>query len=133
MNLPSVKTLMRIGPLENDKESAKLLRKVLETYKGSQRAMLCAEHPDKFRETAGWLLRACRPDPIECKMRMANDLLDGCGIEHCGEVDMFRGPPLEYVNLGDTYDVTLCRFRGRFVVSSWGDIVEKNERLFREE
>ena len=38
-----------------------------------------------------------------------------------------------YVNLGDTYDLTVLQIRGetrncpsRFIVSSWGDWVEKN-------
>lgn len=132
MNLPSVKTLMRIGPLENDKESAKLLRKVLETSRRSERDTICASDRKRFSFTLQVMSHG-DPTPVEMKLLMANDLLDGCGIEHCGEVDMFCGPPLEYVNLGDTYDVTLCRFKGRFVVSSWGDIVEKNERLFRDQ
>jgi len=30
-----------------------------------------------------------------------------------------------YLNTGDTYDPTVCFYRGRFIVSSWGDIVER--------
>ena len=134
MNLPSVKTLMRIGPLEHNKDAAKLLRKVLESYKGSQRAKMREERPDTFAATSEWLRHLHNPaTPPEVKMPMANDIIGGFGVEYCGHVDMRDGPPLEYVNLGDTYDTTLCRFQGRYVVCSWGDIVERHEKLFRDE
>jgi len=37
-----------------------------------------------------------------------------------------------YVNMGDTYDTTLIYDykTNRFVVSSWGDIVERQPRRF---
>jgi hypothetical protein len=31
---------------------------------------------------------------------------------------------LQYLNTGDSYAATICYWRGRFVVTSWGDIVE---------
>lgn len=31
---------------------------------------------------------------------------------------------IQYLNTGDTYGLTLCYYRGRFVVSSWGNTVE---------
>jgi len=32
----------------------------------------------------------------------------------------------EYSNTGDSYDATIIRFsNGRYIVSSWGDIVER--------
>ena len=32
---------------------------------------------------------------------------------------------IQYLNTGDSYALTVCYWRGRFVVSSWGDIVER--------
>lgn len=31
---------------------------------------------------------------------------------------------IQYLNSGETYETTICYYRGRFLVSSWGDIVE---------
>ena len=31
---------------------------------------------------------------------------------------------LQYLNTGDSYASTICYYKGRFIVSSWGDIVE---------
>lgn len=31
---------------------------------------------------------------------------------------------IQYLNMGDTYDLTVVYYRGRFLVTSWGDIVE---------
>ena len=131
MNLPSIKTLMRIEGMEIDR--AKMLRKVLECTSRDDLIKLTDKHPDMFVETTSWW-NHCYNQPwvSEIKMKAADELIEGFGVECCGEVDMRNGPPLEYVNLGDTYDCTLCLFQGRYVVSSWGDIVERHERLFRD-
>lgn len=131
MNKPSVKTLMKIEGMEIDR--ARLLRRVL-VGRRSDLENLMEKYPDRFKGTIEWY-RKCysRPWISELKMSMANDLIEGFGIEHCGEVDMRDGPPLEYINLGDTYACTLCLFQGRYLVSSCGDIVEKHERLFRDQ
>lgn len=129
--LPSVKTLMKIESL--DLENAKLLRKVLEICSRDKLAELVDDLPTVFPDTNKWWNRCANQPTIDhIKMIMTDEVIGGYGIEHCGEVDRHHGPPLEYINLGDTYDCTLCRFRGRYVVSSWGDIVEKHERLFKE-
>jgi hypothetical protein len=41
---------------------------------------------------------------------------------------MYDKDGLDYVNMGDTYDTTLIfdHRKGRFIVSSWGDIVERD-------
>jgi hypothetical protein len=122
---------MRIGDLEHDKDRAKLLRKVLETNSRSQREEICATDRKMFRSSLQYAASANR-NPAEMKMQMANDIIGGYGVEYAGEVDMRDGPPLEYVNMGDTYDVTLCRFNGSWRVCSVGDIMERHERLFRD-
>ena len=35
---------------------------------------------------------------------------------------------IDYLNSGDTYALTICFWHGRFIVSSWGDLVEFAER-----
>ena len=128
--VPSVKTLTEIGI---DAEKAKLLRSVLTTHDIDRlETIMCRDSNRDLFATSRRRLRSCynKPDVEEMQLEMANDVVAGFGVEHCGEVDMRDGPPLLYVNLGDAYDTTLCLFRGRFVVSSWGDIVERHPKLF---
>jgi hypothetical protein len=60
-------------------------------------------------------------------LQAADGMMDGHGVERIpGQ------PGLMFVNMGDTYDTTLIYdFKtNRFVVSSWGDIVERQPRRF---
>ena len=128
--VPSVKTLTEIGI---DTEKAKLLRSVLTTHNMDRlETIMCRDaNRDLFATSRRWFMSCYNtPDVEEMQLEMANDVIAGFGVEHCGEVDMRDGPPLQYVNLGDTYVTTLCLFRGRFVVSSYGDIVERHPKLF---
>lgn len=67
-------------------------------------------------------------------LKVADDLLDGHGVEYIESLtDTMRSREgLSYVNMGDTYDTTLIydHGKGRFVVSSWGDIVERDAKRF---
>jgi len=56
----------------------------------------------------------------------ANTMLDGHGIEEITEC----GRVLRYINLGDTYDTTVCHDldTGEMWIGSWGDWVEQVER-----
>lgn len=87
----------------------------------------------------GTLSREKQVDLINPALRWASDdyvlmlacdaLLGTHGIESIGEVDSHKGPPIEYLNTGDTYAATLVRFRDRhrpYAVTSWGDIVEND-------
>ncbi len=40
---------------------------------------------------------------------------------YCGQ-DPFT---IQYLNMGETYEPTICYYKGRFIVSSWGDIAER--------
>ena len=57
---------------------------------------------------------------------------DKAGLPHFGVEGMceLNGDPcdLQHINMGDTYDLTVCFYGGRFLVSSWGDIVERATR-----
>lgn len=60
-------------------------------------------------------------------LQAADGMMDGHGVERIP-----GRPGLMYVNMGDTYDTTLIYDykTDRFVVSSWGDIVERQPRRF---
>lgn len=127
MNYPSVKTLQI---LTGDKAKAVLLRRILKADRDGLIDITEAE-PEQFKGLLIWLGQCQnRPSLHEMKMSAANDILEGFGVEYASEVDMREGPPLEYVNQGDTYALTLCRFNYRYLVSSWGDIVERHPRIF---
>lgn len=64
-------------------------------------------------------------DPAEALAR-CSELIGGHGVEALTLAD---GSELLYVNMGDTYDSTLCHVAGRgFFVSSWGDVYEEADR-----
>ena len=63
----------------------------------------------------------------------ANSLLDGHGVEEIYERDAGHtgfDRTLRYINLGDTYDTTVCHDldTGEMWIGSWGDWVEQVER-----
>lgn len=102
MSYPSIKTIMH-G-----------LRCTTETAK-SIRATMNQEDLDTYEQ-----------------LEKINDIIEGYGVESAGECDMRLGPPLQWVNMGDTYTPTICLFKGHFRVSDYGTIVERNPSLFRD-
>lgn len=120
MRLPSTKTLRAAFP-DLTPADAKLLRLIL---RGDARP---DQYPDRFPATMAWI-RDCynRPSAGELSMSAANELLGGHGAEAVFS-DGATWPWLEYVNMGDAYTTTLCRVDGRYIVSSWGDEVERRE------
>jgi len=69
------------------------------------------------------LMNAGEPDILHA----ADHFMSGNGVERIP-----GRPGLMFVNMGDTYDTTLIYDykTNRFVVSSWGDIVERQPRRF---
>jgi hypothetical protein len=104
MRLPSVKTLLRIADCNED---AREMRKILERYHNRPHKML--SEVSKF--------------------------IGACGVEYIepAEPSQYEDRGLYYINVGDTYITTLCydSEKNRIIVSSWGDIVEKNQKRFR--
>lgn len=47
------------------------------------------------------------------------------GVEHIAAGSNAKSPAIDYLNTGDSYDLTLLYVRGRFRVGCWGDIVER--------
>ena len=67
---------------------------------------------------------------VQKVLRLADKIMDAHGVEYIqsGEDTVYDKDGLDYVNMGDTYDTTLIfdHRKGRFIVSSWGDIVERD-------
>lgn len=70
------------------------------------------------------------PSRHHASMVALDSLLDTHGIEHIGEVDMRDGPPIEYLNTGDSYTATVVWYRdtGKYRVQCYADAVEWCER-----
>lgn len=127
MNFHSVKKIMEA--LNVDRETAKRIRGVV---KGT----INPENETLFPKTDRWI-RQCyhRPDDVSLQLLALNELIEGFGVEAIGtSPDFTSPPPFEYINTGDTYNATIIRDnrKGRFFISTWGDVVETHPRLFRE-
>jgi hypothetical protein len=62
----------------------------------------------------------------------ANKEVEGFGVE--GTLDEEHGVDIQYVNMGDTYNLTILYDgnEGKFTASTWGDILEKQEREYEQ-
>jgi len=108
IRLPSVRTLREVFG-----ENARQARKVLEMSRSELVALPAGA--ERVRECYN------PPDTHDVRMTCLNALADTHGVEL---FDTRRGV-CEYLNAGDTYAVTLVYFRGRYMVTSWGDIAER--------
>ena len=65
-----------------------------------------------------------RPTTSDVRLHCLNAEMDGAfGVE---SFQTDKGETVEYLNTGDTYSPTICRFRGNYLISSWGDLAEKH-------
>ena len=116
MNLPSVKTLQARLFISRDK--ARAVRAAMEHYRRGDYDNSNAHPSFAVYEV----------------MQDIDKILETCGVEyiHGSGNDSMQG--LYYCNTGDTYKTTVVfdEKTERFRVSSWGDIVEKQERRFRD-
>ena len=107
--LPSVRTLRAVFG-----DQAKQARAILEMTRGEL---------DKL-PTPQPLVMTCHP-PHTSQLRLC--LLDELANTHGVEAFQVRnGDWCEYLNAGDTYALTLLRYRGRYRVACWGDIAERD-------
>jgi hypothetical protein len=70
------------------------------------------------------------PSKHDLLMTVLDDLLGTCGVEFIGPVNMRSGPPVEYLNVGDSYAATLTwsRDTDSFRVECMADALERCER-----
>ena len=116
MNLPSVKTLERAFP-----GKGRELRLILES------PIAARYHP-----AAVALAAQCHNPPTLTHSRMValNAVAECHGVEYARAEEGGRSESFEYLNTGDTYTPTIIRFdSGRYIVASWGDIVEKGNYI----
>lgn len=92
--------------------------------------------PAQARELKDAIDAGSRGRRAEDAMRLADRLMEASGVEAIeGEdwIDGFYGNIVAtYVNTGDTYNPTLLHESktGRFILTSWGDWVERNEKRY---
>lgn len=110
--LPSIRTLEKAFP-----GKGKTLRALLESA-----------HAVRLHPASIALARQCYnlPGLAQCRMEALNAELAGHGVEYVAPGHNARSPGFEYVNMGDTYNVTIIRLDcGRYMVGDWGSIVER--------
>ena len=133
--IPSVKTIDASGLVSNI-DDAKYIRQIMAK---------CCKAKDKY-EFFDWVNETCSfmhlqskhhyPEAFRCKLDVAMALFDGFlngfGIECIQEshVDLHDPPIVTYINMGDTYNPTICYRHdiNRFLVSDYGTQVEILER-----
>jgi len=72
-------------------------------------------------------LRNCHPSHAAARaLELTDKRFDiGYGVEG-DTADNGEGHiTIQYINTGDAYTPTVCYYKGRFIVSSWGDIAER--------
>jgi hypothetical protein len=111
MSLPSVKTLSEVfGPrAKNARAILEMNRAQLETLPAGAARLAECYHA---------------PATSDLRLTCLDAICDGShGVEGFQVRD---GSWCEYLNTGDAYNATLVRFRGRYRVTSWGDIAERH-------
>jgi len=116
-NYPSVNRISEIKGI--DKESAKLVRAIMQEK--SRENLENLPIYEKYYQNTGKFMYNCH-SMRELRIFLIDLVLNGFGVESAQDNN---GHYLEWVNLGDTYDLTVCYYQNRFIVSSWGDIVER--------
>lgn len=110
---PSVKTLTECSP-HNDRAIALDVRKVLDGR-------------TEVESTA--IYGGARSHDKLC---VADKLLHNHGVEwiswSCEDGDGAYPKGFHYSNAGDIYNATLVLYQGRFLVTTYGDMVERHER-----
>lgn len=129
--IPSVRTLERLFPTsDNSRRDALKLRRLLDGR----------DDPENYLTVQNWR-RACfhwPPSRAEMVLCAANGLLGTHGVEtiECeGDHGRYHhNIHASYCNTGDSYALTLLHETesGRYLVTSWGDYLERAERSQRE-
>lgn len=107
--LPSVRSLRAVFG-----DNAKRARAILEMSRAELEAL-----PAGAARVA-----ECYHPPATSDIRM--ECLDALAGTHGVEAFETRRGWCEYLNAGDTYAPTLVRYRGRYRVTCWGDIAERD-------
>ena len=128
MNYPSIKSLQRINGV--DAAKAKAIRRVLQV--GRTEALA-------YPTVAAYESQCYnRPESYVLKMMAINVIIEGYGVEAIdipsGSFSNCQTPDIciEYINLGETYETTLCRVNRyghiAYRVIDWGTLVERYDK-----
>lgn len=114
----------------------KTLRKFFdeETAQKIRRMVSGEDDPKDYVSVQNWLAQ-CHNEPSDEELRMEalNEILEGFGVEAIrgNWVDNYYcDVQATYINMGDTYSLTILRDNelGKYILTSWGDWVETNDR-----
>jgi len=115
-NYPSVKTIQKIKGV--DFESAILARLIMQAKSREELEVLDLSVYKTYWQKTGQQMY--NPHSLnELKMQLLDIVLNGYGVE--GHKVNKKGDYVEYINFGDSYDMTVLLFQNRFIVSCWGD------------
>lgn len=128
MSIPSVKTLTAAFPTLSP-EDIRLLRTIMQG-EAPKHCRLC-KRPFGRTETGAQYICPQFYDGVcrYSKMEHIDEVLAGFGVEYVPKGRNRKSPAFRYVNMGDTYDMTIVRMEesGAYRVCSWGDIVERGD------
>lgn len=108
--------------------SIKTLTAVFDDQAGDARKILEMTHYELTLTDAGAArIKECYNPPEWYDVRLC--VLDSLGKSFGVEGIQFNdGSWITYLNTGDTYSATLIYYKGKYIVTSWGDLVEYLER-----
>lgn len=128
---PSIKTLMRLKDMTP--ATAKLIRRVIKADREGLLQLAIEIEPHKCN--LYWQrYNYVGHKTSELRSVLLDKLLGTHGVEYLfkgseglrGDPESMHDSPLiTYCNAGDTYALTLLKYRGRWQVGNWGSIAEK--------
>lgn len=102
------------------------------TVRGLIRGEIRTRNAERFPASNAWFA-SCHHEPKRLDRILAclNECLGLHGVEAIWGEDIYW-PSADYLNTGDTYATTIvfCRETSRFLLSSWGDYFERNEKRY---
>ncbi len=130
MRCPSAKSLVATFR-DLDTKAANLIRRIA---KAADDADALEKIIDKECPKTAAYVRSCYNNPYNSQMwrttvalHAIDILIGGCGVEALGPAQgRSQSPPYEYINVGDTYALTLVykHATDNLYISSWGNVVE---------
>lgn len=128
---PSIKTLMQLKDMTP--ATAKLIRRVIKADREGLLQVAAELDPSK-PELHLHRYNYINHSTADLRSELLDNLLGTFGVEYLfkgseglrGDPEsMHDSPILTYCNAGDTYALTLLKYRGRWQVGNWGSIAEK--------
>lgn len=127
---PSIKTLMQIKDVTV--KDAKLIRAVIKADRDGLLVIAggLTERPDIHLQRYNYI----NSSTADLRAELLDTILKTFGVEYLFKgsdglrsdpESQYDSPLVTYLNAGDTYAITLLKYRGRWQVRDWGSIAEK--------